>query len=86
MRAAVIAGQVFRNCQFIITDATENCFCVEFIFAPHLGLVTGYFLMTFVAGIIFIAAFEFNGDNVKGRMVMRTACVLINQSPFDNRR
>jgi len=86
MRATVIAGQVFRNRQFIITDATENCFYVEFIFAPHLGFVTGYFLMTFIAGIIFIAAFEFNSDHVQRRMVMRTACALINQFPFDNRR
>jgi hypothetical protein len=85
MRAMVVAGQVFSNGHFVIANATKNCFCPELSFTPYSRFMTGDLLVTFIAGIILVAAFEFYSDHIQRRMIMHTAGVLVNKFPFYNR-
>ena len=70
------------NSHLIAADATKNSFRIKFISFPYLGVVACFFFMTFIAGIIFIAAFEFYGNNIKRRVIVHTTGVAINWLAF----
>jgi hypothetical protein len=56
--------QIFVDRHFMITNSAKNCPRVELIFLPYFAFM-GCLFMAFITGIIFIAAFEFYGNDVK---------------------
>ena len=64
-RAVIIAGQVFIDRHFIITNTAKNGPAVKFIFLPYFVFMTRFFLMTIITGIIFSATFELYGNDIK---------------------
>jgi hypothetical protein len=54
------------NGHFSFTDPAKNSLRISFCFAPDPGVMPGNFFMTFIAGIVFVAAFELYGNDIKG--------------------
>lgn len=80
--ALIITLLVLVDSHLLLANAAENCFGIEFIFAPHFGFMSCSFFMTIKAWIISIAAFKLNGNYIKRRMIMRATCLLINCFSF----
>jgi hypothetical protein len=66
------------NGHFSFADPAKNSLSIPFWFAPDLGIMSCYFFMTFIAGIVLVAAFELYCNDIKGRMIMNAACIIIN--------
>ena len=71
--------EVLMDCDFLSAGTTQNSFRIPFIFWPDHGLMPRCFLMTAITGIILITAFEFDGDNIRFRMIMNTPRLLVNR-------
>ncbi len=65
--------QVLVYCQFFTAGTAQDSFLGKLTMLPNLGRVAGFGLMAMVTSIISLAAFEFDGDNVKVAAIMGTA-------------
>lgn len=83
MRTGIVGSHVVFNAQLIAAHPTKNGFLVEFYFWPDLVLVVGFFLVAGKTGIVFIATFEFDGDDVQLRMPMHAAGLIVHQFAKD---
>jgi hypothetical protein len=70
------------NGHFSFADPAKNSLCIPFRFAPDRGIMPGYFFMTFKTGIVLAAAFELYCNDVKGRMIMNAARIIIKHVPI----
>jgi len=71
--AGRVATEVFIYRKLIAAVPTQNCFLAKLGVPPDLSRVIRGFLMTFKARKPQSAAFEFNGDDIKIAVVMKTA-------------
>lgn len=77
VRAMIIAIQIFTDGHFIFTNAAKNGLGVKFFFFPSYCRMTRFFRMTVITGIISIAAFKFNGNNIQRRVIMNAAGLVV---------
>ncbi len=77
MWACVIGSHIIGNTQLVTADSTENCFLIKFSLGPNLMFVIGFFLMAGKAGIVFIAAFEFDCDDIQVGMPMNATGLVV---------
>ena len=77
IRALVVCAHIFVNCQFGFANSAEDGFSVNLIFIPYPCLMAGSFFMTLITGIIFVAAFEFYGNNVDRGAVMFAPGIIV---------
>jgi len=82
--AGVVALHVFVHREFVCTDTADHCFFIKLGFRPHLCCMSGCLFMAGEARVIFIAALEFNGDDVEAGMVMRASCLMIDGFAVDH--
>ena len=73
---------IFVDRQFRFTDPAKNCFCVPLIFTPCFRSMTHRFLMTLIAGVIFVTTFELYGNYINRRVIMLTPGIVINHLPI----
>ena len=64
-RAAIITLQVPGNAHFGITCTTYNSLIFKFIFLPGLCFVASFFVVAIDTGIIAVAAFHLNGNDIQ---------------------
>jgi hypothetical protein len=67
------ALQVLTYCQFFAAGTAQNSFLVKLVAVPNLSRMASFSFMAMVTGIISLAAFEFDGDNIQPASVMGTA-------------
>ena len=77
MRTGIVRGHVIFDAQLVSTDSAKNGFLVKFGFWPNLMLVIGFFLVTGKAGIVLLAALEFDGNDIQFGMPMHTASLVV---------
>ncbi len=70
----ILAIQILLNSPFMMACAAKNGCRVPFAHRPHFSLMIRMLLMTLVAGIIGVAAFELDRDNIERLMIMLAAC------------
>lgn len=78
----VITMLVFVDPHFMFTYAAENGFDIKFFFVPYPSFMPCCFFMAKEARVISIAAFKFNGNYIKWRMIVYAACLLIKRFAF----
>ena len=79
---AISWSHIFVDRQFSFTDPAKNCFCVPLIFTPYLCRVISCFLMTLIAGIVFVTTFELYSNYIKRWMIMLAAGIIIDHFPI----
>ena len=83
MRAGIVGGHVIFDAQLIAADAAKNGFLVKFGFWPNLMLMIRFFFMAGKAGIILVAAFEFDRNDIQFGMPMHAAGLVVNRLAKD---
>ncbi len=73
----MIGMHILLNRMFCFANAAKNSKLIEFFFLPYDDGMIFAFLMTFVAWIICITAFEFDSNNVFLGCIMLTPCLII---------
>jgi len=79
MRAGIVGVHIFFDAQFPGADAAKDGFLIKFRLGPYLVLVIGLFFMAGKAWVIFVAALEFDRNDIQFRMPVYTACLVIDR-------
>jgi len=79
MRTGIVRGHVIFDAQLVSTDSAKNGFLIKFGFRPNPMLMIGLFLMTGKAGIVLLAALEFDGNDIQFGMPMHTAGLVVHR-------
>jgi hypothetical protein len=82
MRTLIIAIEIFLDAKFRFTDTAKNSLPVPFALRPALHRMPRGFFVAMDTGVIFVAAFETNGDNIQRRVVVDAARLLVHKSAF----
>jgi hypothetical protein len=82
MRTLIIAIEIFLDAKFRFTDTAEDGLPVPFALRPALHRMSRGFFMAMNTAVIFVAAFETDGDNIQRRMVVDAARLLVHKSAF----
>ncbi len=83
MRAGIVGSQVVLDAQLGAADTAKDGFLVKFRFRPNLGFMIRFLLMTGKAGIIRVAAFELDRDDVQLGMPMHAAGLVVHRFSED---
>ena len=81
-RTMVTWSHVLADGHLIFADAAEDCLYIPLCFFPYIRFMNCCFQMAVITGKIGIAAFEFYGYHVCGRMVVNTPGITINCFSF----
>ena len=73
IQAGIASAHVLRNGNFTTTVTAQNGFGSIFRFAPLGCFMISTFLVAIVTGIIFIATFEPDRNDIKRRLIMYAA-------------
>ena len=73
IQAGVASTQVLRNGNFTTTVTAQNGLASKFRFAPPGSFMICTFLVAIITGIIFIATFEPDGNDIERRLIVNAA-------------
>lgn len=71
LNALIVALQILRDCQYMLTIPTHDCLFGSLIRAPYLSGMASEFRMAVDTCIEFVAAFMLDCDDVEGGMIVR---------------
>lgn len=80
--AGVVARQVFLNGQFFSTYSAQDSFLVVLAYFPGGGRMIRIFRVAGVTGIVGITAFEFKSNDIQIGVVVRAACLVVDDRSF----
>jgi hypothetical protein len=73
--------QVVSDGEFFTAGSTQNGVLAKLGASPHLRRMIGLLFMTLVAGVVRLAALEFDGDNIERAAIMGTAAPTVDLHP-----
>lgn len=79
MWAGIVGSHIIGDGQFITANSTKNSFLVKFCFWPDFMFMISFFFMTGKAGIILVAAFEFDRYDIQLGMPVHTASLVVHR-------
>lgn len=83
MRTGIVGGHVIFDAQFVAAYSAKNGFLIEFDFWPNPMLMICFFFMAGKAGVILVAAFEFDRNDIQLGMPMYTARLVVHRLAKD---
>lgn len=83
MRAGIVGSHVVLDAQFVSTDPTKDSLLVKFSLGPNLVFMVCFLLMTGKAGVILVATFELDRDDVQVRVPMHTSGLVVHRLAKD---
>lgn len=83
MRTGIVGSHVVFDAQFIAANPTKNGFLVKFGFWPNPMLMICFFFMAGKAGVILVATFEFDRNDIQLGMPMYTARLVVHRLAKD---
>lgn len=83
MRAGIVGSHVILDAQLISADSAKDGFLTKFSFGPNLMLVVSFFFMAGKAGIVFVTAFELDGDDIELGMPMHASGLVVHRFAID---
>lgn len=77
MLPGIVESLIILDAQFIGADFAEDGFLIEFGFLPNQWLLVSFFFLAEKTGIIFVTAFELNGNGVELGVPINKVCLIV---------